>query len=155
MDKQKKDLKMTLIIMRIVMVFTVLFLIYCVISFFNYKSSMEECTSVISGVVTDVEKKSNLRHGYDYKAYVTSENDPSMKFESLSTKHKYVEGESVKIYYNPNDISNYYIEGAAPVGKDISMIITLFSMLILIFVVYTINGKKYKKLCSEQINNQN
>ena len=152
MDKQMKNLKKTLIIMKVIMVCAALFLIYCVISFFNYKSSMEECTSVMWGVVTDVEKKNNLRHGYDYKAYVTSENNSSMKFESISTKHKYIKGERVKIHYNPDDISDYYIEGASPVGKDISMIITLLTLMIVIFVVHTIKKKQYKLLLTQTNN---
>ena len=148
MDKKKKNLKTTLIIMKAIMVCATLFLIYCVISFFNHKSSMEECTSVMWGVVTDVEKKSDPRHGYNYKAYVTSQNAPGMRFESPSTKHEYIKNERVKIYYDPNDISDYYIEGAAPIGKDVSMIITLLTLLIVVFVVHTIKGKQYRKLCS-------
>lgn len=140
--------------MKVIMVCAVLCLIYCVISFFRYQSSMEECTSVIMGVVTDVEKKSDPRHGYYYKAYVTSENAPGMRFESPSTKHEYKKGESVKIHYDPNDISDYYIEGTEPIGKDVSMIITLLTLLIVVFAVHTIKGKQYRKLCSEQIVNQ-
>ena len=148
MERQKKALKTTLIVMRVVMVCALLFLIYCIISFFSNKSSMEKYTSVMWGVVTDVDKKSDPRHGFYYKAYVTSENAPSMRFVSPSIKHEYIKGESVKIYYDPDNISDYYIEGAAPIGEDISMILTVLFMLIVVFVVHTIKSKQYKKLCS-------
>lgn len=149
-DIQMKNLKMTLIIMKAAMVLGALLLIYCVISFFNYKSVMEECSSVMWGVVSDVEKKSDPGHGFNYKAYVTSENAPGMRFESPSTRHEYIKGESVKIYYDLDDISDYYIQGAEPIGYDVSMIITLLFMLIVVFVIHSIKGKQYRKLCSKQ-----
>ena len=137
--------------MKAAMVLGALLLIYFVISFFNNKSLMEEYTSVMWGVVSDVEKKSDPSHGYYYTAYVTSENAPGMRFESPSTRHEYIKGESVKIYYVPDDISDYYIQGAEPTGEDVLMIITLLFMLIVVFVVHSIKGKQYKKLCSKQI----
>ena len=107
MDKQKKFHKTTLTVMKVVMVCAAVFMIYCFISLFSTKSSMEKCTSVMSGVVNDVDKMVDGRHGDSYRAYVISENAPGMRFDSPSTKHKYIKGESVKIHYDPDDISNY------------------------------------------------
>jgi hypothetical protein len=149
MDIQKKKLKKTLTIIKVIMVCTVLFMIYCGISLSRNKSSMEECSSVMLGVVTDVDKKNDTRHGYYYKAYVTSEDAPGMKFESPSVKHEYIKGESVKIHYDPDDISDYYIEGAEPIGQDVSMIFTLLFLLIVLFIGHIKTGKQYRKLCSE------
>ena len=150
MDKQKKYLKTALTVMKVAMVCAALFMIYCFISLFSATSSMEKCTSVMWGVVTDVDKIIDGRHGDIYKAYVTSEEAPGMRFESLSTKHKYVKGESVKIHYDPDDISDYYIEGAEPTGKDVSMIITLLFLLIVLFIGHINTGKQYRQLCSGQ-----
>ena len=122
MDKQKKFLKTALIVIKVIMVCAALFMICCFISIFSIKSSMEECSSVMSGVVTDVDKKSDPGQGFYYKAYVTFENAPGMRFESPSTKNEYVKGESVMIHYDPDDISDYYIEGTEPTGEYVSMI---------------------------------
>lgn len=150
MDNRMKNLKKTLIVMKVIMICAVLFLLYCVISLFSIMSSMEKYTSEISGIVTDVDKKSDPRHGYYYKAYVTSEKAPDMKFESPSTKHKYEKGESVTIHYDPDDISDYYIEGTEPTGDYVSLILVLLFLLIVVSVRFTITGKQYRKLCSEQ-----
>ncbi len=150
MDTQKKKFKSTLTIIKVIMVCAVLFMIYCGISLARNKSSMEECTSVMHGVVTDVDKIIDGRHGDTYKVYVTSEDAPGMRFESLSTKHKYTKGDGVKIYYDPNDISHYYIEGAEPIGQDLSMIFTLLFLLIVMFIGHIKTGKQYRKLCSSQ-----
>ena len=45
--------------------------------------------------------------GFYYKAYVTSEDDPGMTFETPFTKHEYEKGDSVKIHYDPDDMSDY------------------------------------------------
>ena len=136
--------------MGVIMVCATLFLFYCVVSFFSYKISMDKCSSVMMGVVTDVEKKNDTRHGYNDKAYVAPQNAPDVRLETPSTKHEYTKGESVKIYYDPNDSANYYIEGAEPTRKDLSMIITLLTLLIVGYVVLIVKGMQYRKLCRMQ-----
>ena len=42
----------------------------------------------------------------------------------------------MKTHYDPDDISDYYIEGAKPIGQDVSMIITLSTMLFVVFVTH-------------------
>lgn len=136
--------------MKVAMVVGVLLLIYCIISFFSYKSAMEKCSSVMKGIVTNVDKKNDTRHGYYYKAYVFSEEAPDMRFETPSVKHEYTKGESVNIHYDPDDISDYYIDGAEPTDQDVSLIFTLVFMLIVVFVTNIVRGKQYRKLCSGQ-----
>ena len=150
MDTQLKKYKTTLTVIKIIMVCAVLFMIYCGFSLSRNKTSMEKCTSEMLGVVDDVDKIIDGRHGDTYTAYVTSEDAPGMRFESFSTKHKYVKGDSVTIYYEPDDISHYYIEGAEPTGQDLSMIFALLFLLIVMFISHIKTGKQYKKLCSAQ-----
>ncbi|WP_207646972.1 hypothetical protein [Ruminococcus albus] len=125
-------------------------IIYCFISYFGYKASMEKCSSVMQGVVTDVDKKSDTRHGYYYIAYVISEEAHDMSFETHSVRHEYTKGESVNIHYAPDDISDYYINSAEPTGQDVSLIFTLVFMLIVVSVTDIVRGKQYRKLCSGQ-----
>lgn len=104
----------------------------------------------MQGVVTDVDKKSDTRHGYYYKAYVISEEAPDMRFETPSVKHEYTKGESVNIHYAPDDMSDYYIDGAEPTGQDVSLIFTLIFMLIVVSVTDIVRRKQLRKLCSGQ-----
>lgn len=150
MDRKIKNLKTTLVITRVAMVVGVLTLIYCGFDISRLKSSMDKCSSVISGVVTDVERKNDTRHGFYYKAYVTSEDDPGMTFETPFTKHKYEKGDSVKIHYDPDDMSDYYIDGAEPTGETVSLIVAVVFMLIVVSVTHIVRGKQYRQLCSQQ-----
>ena len=150
MDRKIKNLKTTLVVMRVAMVVGILTLIYCGFDISRLKSSMDKCSSVISGVVTDVERKNDTRHGFYYKAYVTSEDDPGMTFETPFTKHEYEKGDSVKIHYDPDDMSDYYIDGAEPTGETVSLIVAVVFMLIVVSVTHIVRGKQYRQLCSQQ-----
>ena len=64
MDREIKNFKTTLVVTRVAMVVGILTLIYCGFDISRLKSSMDKCSSVISGVVTDVERRNDTRHGF-------------------------------------------------------------------------------------------
>ena len=147
---KKKNLKLTLIAIKVGMGIAVVLIICNVIGYFSNKSMMEKCTTAMWGVVTEVEQKHIHRHGTTYKAYVRSENAPSMRFESIYTRHKYTKGDRVKIVFEPDDMSNYYIEYAEPATENFTLIISGSALLILVLILHAIKGKQYKKVCSEE-----
>ena len=151
---KKKNLKITLIAMKAAMAVAVVMIIYNVVGIFKSKSLMEKCTTAMWGVVDGVEEKHINRHGTSYKAYVTSEYAPSMRFESIYTRHKYTEGDRVQIDFDPDDMSNYYIEYAEPAAEDITFILSGSALLIAMLILHVITGKQYKKLCSEEALNE-
>ena len=56
----------------------------------------------------------------------------------------------MKIVYEPDDMSNYYIEYAEPATENFTLIISGSALLILVLILHIIKGKQYKKVCSEE-----
>ena len=147
---KEKNLKITLIAMKIAMAVSALLIIVNVVSFFASKAKSEKCTQAMWGVVTEVERIYIARHGTSYKAKVRADDYPGKVFESIKTHHEYRKGDRVAICYDPDDMSNYYIEYADPEVEDMTLVLCSSVLLIVMFVLHMYESKKYKKLLSEQ-----
>ena len=145
-----KNTKITLIAMKIAMAVGVLIIIINIISLFGSKAATEKCTAAMWGVVKEVEDKHIHRHSTSYHAVVTPVDQPNKKFESIFTLHKYNVGDRVMICYDPEDISNYYIEYADPEAEGLTLILSSSALLIVLFILHTTTSRKYKKLCCEE-----
>lgn len=88
------------------------------------RNIIRQCSAYVSGVIADVEsKRVHTRSRYssrthtEYQAHIIIESDSPFHTPSVRsgwTKTPYQTGEHIRVYYNPDDPSVYYTEGAAP-----------------------------------------
>lgn len=113
----------------------------------NYKKLVNECTAFEMGSVTDVATRVKHRHRgrsiTEYKAHIELIEGSALGRSSISsdwTVHRFLNGETVKIYYDPNDTSTYYVNGATP--DNGTGWFTVASVLSVMGVFYYIKAKK-------------
>lgn len=84
--------------------------------FFYKHDRVSNCTSTITGQVTNVEDKTNYsassrRRRIRKRTEITVSGDGTFKSQKLYTDELcYAERDTVKIYYDPDDASKYYLE---------------------------------------------
>ena len=103
------------------------------------------------GVVTYVDENRVYKHPTSYYATVTSENAPDREFRSSVTFHEYTVGDKVKIFYDPDDMNNYYIEYAEPVSENMTkeIVSTVLVGLIVVSSFIIRNKRAAKKITSD------
>ena len=101
------------------------------IKFVIYYQTTSNCTAEAYGTVIAVEetRHRSYRHGptIDYVATVQpADSSVFSKSVLISTKtdYKFEKGETVSIYYNPSDSSQYYIQHADPAQSSLIYVIT-------------------------------
>lgn len=86
-----------------------------------------KCTAVTYGIVTDVkvEKEHSYRHtSTSYIATVEPEDSSIFNRPSLvsgRSVHSYAKGDRIKIYYDPSDPLNNYIDHANPTTSNLAV----------------------------------
>ncbi len=147
---KEKNLKFTIIGLKIAVAVAVVMIMINVIGSFGSKAKTEKCTAAMQGVVTEVERYHASRHSTKYKAFVTSADAPGKVFESIYTVHEYRKGDRVAICYDPEDTDNYYIEYADPESENLILILSSSLLLIVIIILIILKSRKYKKLYGKQ-----
>lgn len=87
----------------------------------NFAKMKNRCTAQEIGKVVDVEYKT-VRSGRtgshtEYRAKIQFDEGTAFGSSSVSsewTRKRYSNGSAVRVYYDPNDTSLYYVDGAAP-----------------------------------------
>ncbi|MCR5021598.1 hypothetical protein [Ruminococcus sp.] len=118
------------------------FITLFVIGFIAVKDSADKCTATMWGFVTDVDENRVYKNPTSYSATVTSDSVPDMEFRSIVTYHEYKVGDKVKIFYDPDDMKNYYIEYAEPVTNNIPKEIARTALIGLIVVPIIVIRRK-------------
>ena len=116
MTVRKKNNKTAIIVAILAAPVVLVFMILNVAGYIVDKDLADKCTATMWGVVTYVDENRVYKHLTSYYATVTSENAPDREFRSSVTFHEYTVGDKVKIFYDPDDMNNYYIEYAEPVS---------------------------------------
>lgn len=108
----------------------------------NYKKITEKCSEYEVGIVSDVDsERVYRRRGRSYTKYnatVTLSDDTALGRKYVSTgwtRHSYSNGNMVRVYFDPNDPSLFYVEGAGP-DDGIAMFITCGILLVVTAVVF-------------------
>lgn len=119
-------------------IFGIIVLIFGVYMEMDYKKIDRLCTRYEIGTVASVDSKQvrsngrrrhrvvpRSRYHYEYQAHVTFEGGSPLSETTVKsnwTKREYQTGQSVKVFYNPDDPTMYYVEGAAPQRGDVMVI---------------------------------
>ena len=84
----------------------------------------KQCSEYVSGIITDVNSKTvrtrkgrKSRSHTEYRAYISLEGYSALGSTEIVTewtRTHYRTGDFIKVYYNPNKPSLYYVEGAEP-----------------------------------------
>ncbi len=119
------------------------------VDYAKYKQATKNLDSEIYGEVVNVAFEDYSLDISDRKYVATVEptdrsifNGSSLK--SGQTKYAYKMGEFVKIYYDSSNLSEYYIQHAAPTNNSIPFLITGTVMTCLGFVIL-VGFKRWKK----------
>ena len=110
------------------------------------KVRIEDCTAETTGVVTDVIRSGTKHPGYYYFSVVKPDNSElfgGRELRSESSQHQYHEGDIVKIFYDPDDTSAFYIEHSSPPGSSMKLALS-FGAVALIFGFRLIKSVKAK-----------
>lgn len=91
-------------------------LIVGIITGIRFSIRVNKCTNMTTGMVVDVdsrEKKEDDSSYTQYKAYISFDEDSPLAenpIESPWSRKKYEEGQKITVFYDPDDVTNYYIE---------------------------------------------
>ena len=151
MTVRKKNNKTAIIVAILAAPVVLVFMILNVAGYIVDKDLADKCTATMWGVVTYVDENRVYKHPTSYYATVTSENAPDREFRSSVTFHEYTVGDKVKIFYDPDDMNNYYIEYAEPVSKNMTkeIVSTVLVGLIVVSSFIIRNKRAAKKITSD------
>ena len=95
-----------------------------IIGYSDERAMVKKCTAETTGTVTSVQAFYGAKNTNSYVATVVP-GDTSIfgadTLESTRTSHKYYIDEGVKIWYDPSDTSNYYIQYEKPDATGYSL----------------------------------
>lgn len=133
------------------LIFALVILIVGILLEVNSRKIKQQCSSYVSGIITNVESKRvrtrnrrSTRTHTEYQAYIRLEGDsPFGRNEIVSgwTRTRYHAESVIKVYYNPENPSVYFAEGDEPQSG--------FS-LIVISLVFLAGGVWYLKTASDE-----
>lgn len=115
-----------------------------IFQFINYKRVTNACTESVTATVVDVDSKrvrSRRSSHMEYRATVECEKNEAglSSVTSRYTRYKFDYGDTVQVYYDPNDTSTRYIEHAEPENGFALFVLT--GILLVIGVVYVVRRK--------------
>lgn len=109
----------------------------------NRKKKEINCTSKTYGKVKDIVRQRNYDLDNDYSTYswypIFEYNIGELKFVKQSSygssTTKYVIGQDVEIYYNPDDYNDYYIAGES-LPRTLGKIFTIVGVVAIIIAIF-------------------
>jgi len=130
----------------IIMCFGVLFIIIGIFVLNQSSSLKRRCTQETMGTVVDVIREEDYTHEVkSYKRYTyfpvieyqTEDGTITQKSKSGQRPPKYTKGEQVQIFYNPNNVQEYIING----DSNLNFIGIIFVVIGIVAVVVSFIGR--------------
>ena len=158
-SKSRRQIKTEFICIGAMFVLELVIILAAVITACNYLEKNADCTGSVDAVVTNVEtrrvKTINTRdHGGRFK-YVTEttvtisvETDGIFNEKTITSDAAYYEkGRKLKIYYDPDDPKDYYIEDQQDINKATLIVLVVIAALWMFVctAVARVVAKHYKK----------
>lgn len=102
-------------------------------------SLRKNCTAYADGEVVRVEVKGRRKHR-KITTYIEVYDRIFPKKEIVLKQGGYKEGQDVKVFYDPNDHSRYYVEGTSADRILSGIVLVVIGVLILLFVIWLIKA---------------
>ena len=106
-------------------------------------SLRKNCTAYADGEVVNVEVTGG-RKSRKYKTHIKTTDSVFTIKDIVLKQGGYKEGQDVKVFYDPNDHSRYYVEGTSADRLLSGIVLIVIGVLILLFVIWLIKKKKKK-----------
>lgn len=137
----------------IMLIFAAIMLTVGIVLHIQSRNIIRQCSASVSGVIADVEsKKVSTRSKYrsrshtEYQAHIIIEDHSSLGTQRMVsgwTRTHYQTGDFILVYYDPDDPSQYYVEGAEPENGLVLLIFTvMFGACGIIFVKKGIDERR-------------
>ena len=159
-DKEHSKLKRFRIGLCIAYGFEIVLVIVILLVGAHTEHLKKNCTKSVNGVVVSVEEHKervanlNPNHGGRYKYQTVFATTISIekagkfgKSEIITNDGHYKEGQELKIYYDPNDPSDYYIEDRIDINNTTQIVIIVIAVMwsVVCLLLTWITYKQYKK----------
>ena len=143
----------------LMLVLAAILLIFGIAVQIHSRDITRQCSASVRGVIADVEsKRVHTRSRYssrthtEYQAHIIIESDSPFHTPSVRsgwTRTPYRTGDPITVYYDPDDPTVYYAQGAAP-QNGIALMIMGGVFLVSGMLFYGIGSSEYRRIWGKE-----